>query len=389
MEKMHEYGRSILETLNDKGFEAYFVGGYVRDYLLGIQTKDIDITTNAKINDIKNIFDRVIVTGEKFGTVTVLIHHQPFEVTTYRTETTYSNYRHPDRVSHTNSLKEDLARRDFTINQLVMDKDSNIKDYFNGRQDLENKIIRTINNPNDRFEEDALRMLRAFRFSAKLNFSIEANTLDAIQNKRLLLTHIPIERIQHELIELFDYKHSQKALTYMKETSFNDALGPLEKGLNALADVDIEYTHKEALTFLVYYDYTVLDILKLSNILKSEIKTMLSIHQQTKHARFQPEHLFSYKKPLCLRANTVNKMLGYIDQQERINTLYKSLPITSMKDLAFKGEDILKTLKPKNKRHIRLVIDHLLYRVLHQSLPNEKDALKDAAEAFLNELESE
>ncbi len=386
---MHEYGRSILTTLNDNGYEAYFVGGYVRDIILGIDTKDIDITTNAKIEAIKSLFKRVIVTGEKFGTVTIIRHNHPFEVTTYRTETTYSNYRHPDHITHTNSLKEDLARRDFTMNQLVMDKDGNIEDHFNGRHDLEHKIIRTINNPSDRFEEDALRMLRAFRFSAKLDFYIETKTLDAIREKKTLIKHIPIERIQNELIELFNYEHSQRALNFMKSTAFNSALGPLEKGLNALADVSTPYTHKEALTFLTYYDDNVLNFLKLSNILTSEIKTMLTIHKQTKNARFQPEHLFTYKKPLCLRANTVNTMLGYIDQTNRINTLYNKLPITSIKDLAFKGEDILKTLKPKNKRHIRLVIDHLLYRVLHQSLPNDKTALKKAAETFLTELESE
>merc|ERR1711879_229299 len=157
MDKYFETGKHIIEKLNSSGFEAYFVGGYVRDKFLNIVSDDIDITTNALPEDVIEIFDNVKNTGAKYGSVTVLYDMFKFEVTTYRFDGDYLNNRHPENVSFSVSLDDDLARRDFTMNAICLSIDDQIIDKFNGISDINNKIIRTINNPQNRFEEDALR----------------------------------------------------------------------------------------------------------------------------------------------------------------------------------------------------------------------------------------
>ncbi|MFW5864623.1 MAG: CCA tRNA nucleotidyltransferase, partial [Candidatus Izemoplasmataceae bacterium] len=218
MQKTLQNGKRILKKLHASGYEAFFVGGFVRDSLLNLPTKDIDITTNATPLEVKDLFNKVISTGEKYGTVTVVIDNTPFEVTTYRSEQAYHDYRRPSGIQFAKTLKEDVSRRDFTINQLIMDVDGDIIDYFDGLNDLKNGIIKTINDPYERFKEDALRMMRAFRFVAKLGFKIEENTLKAITSSRDLLKEIAIERIQDELIKLFDEPYKQHAISAMQET---------------------------------------------------------------------------------------------------------------------------------------------------------------------------
>lgn len=154
----------ILKIFNQNGYEAYFVGGCVRDYLLGEDFSDIDITTNALPEEVKKVFRKSIDTGIQHGTVTILVNGDSYEVTTFRTEEDYINHRSPEKVEFVSNLREDLDRRDFTINAMALDYSGKLFDYHNGDSDLTSKIIRTVNNPNERFYEDALRMLRAFRF---------------------------------------------------------------------------------------------------------------------------------------------------------------------------------------------------------------------------------
>lgn len=198
-----KYPRVIIETLNNNGFEAYIVGGCVRDILLGEKPTDYDITTNAKPQDIKKIFKKTIDTGIKHGTVTVLFYEndvpKTYEVTTYRIDGDYKDGRHPEEVYYVNNLKEDLKRRDFTINAMAYNDDVGLVDEFGGVTDLKNKIINTVGSPYERFEEDALRLLRAIRFAAKLDFSIDKKTREAIPLLASNLRLISKERIQVEL----------------------------------------------------------------------------------------------------------------------------------------------------------------------------------------------
>ncbi|MBQ8931659.1 MAG: HD domain-containing protein [Ruminiclostridium sp.] len=191
----------ITDKLAENGYEAFVVGGCVRDYLLGQCPKDYDVTTSALPEQIIECFEgeRLLTNGLKHGTVTVIKDDIPVEITTYRIDGDYKDHRHPEKVEFTSSLKEDLSRRDFTINAMAYSEKTGIVDYFGGREDLKNGIIRAVGNPYIRFDEDALRILRALRFSSRFGFEIERNTSDAIHRLRYLLERISVERIQTEL----------------------------------------------------------------------------------------------------------------------------------------------------------------------------------------------
>ncbi|MDY6690677.1 CCA tRNA nucleotidyltransferase [Clostridioides difficile] len=188
----------IIKELKKNGYEAYVVGGCVRDCLLERIPNDWDITTSARPEKVVEIFKKTIPTGIQHGTVTVMIEHEPFEVTTYRIDGSYSDGRHPDSIEFTKNIVNDLSRRDFTINAIAYNAKTGLVDPFNGYEDIQNKCIRCVGNPIDRFEEDALRMIRAVRFSAQLNFKIAAYTMRGIYDKSNLIKNISMERIQVE-----------------------------------------------------------------------------------------------------------------------------------------------------------------------------------------------
>ena len=193
-----------LTLLNQAGFEAFAVGGAVRDLLRGAPIHDWDLTTSALPEQTRAVFagHRLIETGLKHGTVTVLMDGLPLEITTYRTEGAYSDHRRPDSVSFTRSLEEDLARRDFTVNAMAYHPNRGVIDPFDGQNDLKNRVIRCVGAPDRRFGEDALRMLRGLRFASRLGFSVEGETAAAIHRNKDLLTHVAAERICAELTGL-------------------------------------------------------------------------------------------------------------------------------------------------------------------------------------------
>ena len=199
---MPQGARFIIEQLNKNGYEACIVGGCVRDSLLGKIPNDWDITTSAKPQDVKRIFRRTVDTGIQHGTVTVLVDKDAFEVTTYRVDGVYEDHRRPKEVAFTANLEEDLKRRDFTINAMAYNDTDGVIDVFGGINDLDNGIIRCVGNPSDRFDEDALRILRAVRFAAQLGFRIDEPTRDAMKMQARFLRDISAERIQVELTKL-------------------------------------------------------------------------------------------------------------------------------------------------------------------------------------------
>ena len=205
--KMPGKVNKIIGVLQEAGFEAYAVGGCIRDSLLGRTPNDWDITTSAKPMEVKALFSHTIDTGIQHGTVTILLDREGFEVTTYRIDGEYEDGRHPKEVSFTGSLEEDLKRRDFTINALAYNETAGLIDIFEGQKDLKDGIIRCVGNAEERFTEDALRMLRAIRFSAQLGYRIEENTLAAIHKLAGNLEKISAERIQTELLKLMVSPH--------------------------------------------------------------------------------------------------------------------------------------------------------------------------------------
>lgn len=202
--------KKVIGILEAKGYEAYAVGGCVRDSLMGNVPHDWDITTSALPQEVKSCFDRTFDTGIEHGTVTVRMSSQSFEVTTYRVDGDYEDGRHPKDVTFTRSLKEDLKRRDFTINAMAYNETNGLVDLFGGEADIAAGIIRCVGDPMERFSEDALRMLRALRFSAQLGFEIEEGTFDAIKEMAPTLSKISAERITSETIKLITSPHPEK-----------------------------------------------------------------------------------------------------------------------------------------------------------------------------------
>ena len=231
MIQLPEKVKQIIQTITDAGYEAYAVGGCIRDSILGRIPDDWDITTSATPWQIKALFPRTIDTGIQHGTVTVMLDKEGFEVTTYRIDGEYEDSRHPREVTFTPSLIEDLKRRDFTINAMAYNDEAGLVDIFDGMRDIEKGLIRCVGNPMERFTEDALRMMRAVRFSAQLGYEIEEQTCKAIRQLAPNLCHISAERIQAELVKLVISPHPENlriawetGITAVILPEFNDCM---------------------------------------------------------------------------------------------------------------------------------------------------------------------
>nr|MBQ8253542.1 CCA tRNA nucleotidyltransferase [Lachnospiraceae bacterium] len=225
MIKLPQDVANIIHKLEEAGYEAYAVGGCVRDSILGREPNDWDITTSALPQQVKDLFLHTIDTGLQHGTVTVMMHHVGYEVTTYRIDGEYEDSRHPKSVTFTRDLIEDLKRRDFTINAMAYNEKDGVVDAFGGMQDLKNGIVRAVGDPKERFTEDALRMMRAVRFAAQLGYSIDEDTKTAVKQMADTLNKISAERIQVELIKLVTSDHPEH-MRLLYETGITKVILP-------------------------------------------------------------------------------------------------------------------------------------------------------------------
>lgn len=212
----------LIDMIYENGYEAFMVGGCVRDSILNLTPNDYDITTNAKPKEIMNIFKdyKIIDTGIKHGTVSIILNNNIYEITTYRIEGEYENNRRPKNVEFTSNIEKDLRRRDFTINAMAYNEQFGIVDKFNGLEDLQKRIIKTVGNPDERFEEDGLRMVRAIRFSSKLGFSIDENTLNSIYKNAYIIKNISIERINDEFTKTLISENPENIILLYKTKIF-------------------------------------------------------------------------------------------------------------------------------------------------------------------------
>ena len=385
MDIQFEKAKEVILKLKGAGYAAYFVGGYVRDKLIKIPSNDIDITTSATPSQVIALFDNVKETGKKYGSVTILKGEFKFEVTTFRSDGVYLDNRHPEKVVYAKDILADLARRDFTINALIMDENAKISDYYDGIKDLENKIIRTINEPSKRFVEDALRMLRAFRFVSKLGFDIEENTLEAITNFKHLIKNISIERVMVELNKIFEGDYRKKAINYMLETHVDSELYGLSNGLKYLAKITKKIAPIEAY-IICYILGDVEDVWRFSNKNKRLITQITGLHEVTKEDYFNKLIVYSNGLNACLLTNKINVLLGYHDQENLIKEINDALPIKDVCDLKFKGQDILWLTPLRKKSWIGIIVDDLKYKVINEELPNDYEILKDYALKKVDEL---
>jgi tRNA nucleotidyltransferase (CCA-adding enzyme) len=378
--------KDVLIELKRHGFEAFIVGGFVRDRLLGINSDDIDITTSATPNEIESLFKRVKQTGKKFGGVTVFMGNFKYEVTTFRKEMEYLQHRFPSSITFSKKVKEDVIRRDFTINALLMDEQEKIIDYVHGMDDLSNHILRAIGEPKTRFYEDALRILRAFRFQSKLGFRLDVRTLEAIKEHRNLVETISIERVIQELNKTIQGDYYQTAFQSMVTTGVHECMFGLKEGIAYCSLIN------EKITPIEFYIVSnilgkISKKLRFSNKDKLLIEKVTSLHYITKDDVFNNYIVFANKLEVCLQTNRINVLLGYPDQEELIRQLWEKLPVKDVCELAFKGQDIIKLTHLKKRSDIGLILDDLLVEVLHNKLDNKYDILKEFALKRIEELE--
>ena len=383
--------QQIIDCLTGAGYEAYAVGGCVRDVLLGREPEDWDITTSAKPEQVKALFRRTFDTGIKHGTVTVLLGKDGFEVTTYRVDGVYEDGRHPKSVTFTNSLEEDLKRRDFTINAMAYNPDTGLVDLFHGMRDMENKVICAVGDATERFSEDALRILRALRFSAQLNYSIEENTKAAIVQMKENLRQISAERIRTELQKLLLSDHPEK-LRELYALGVTSIVLPEYDRMNDAQREDVSTGLGRAkrdpvirLSILLLYS----DARAVLKRLKYDNETIRRVQILVDHADKEIEATpAQVRKSIVETGNDLVPSLlsmkrsirhqdpSSIDAYERLyQKILNDRDCISMKDLAVTGNDLMKELKMKPGRELGDALKKLFEKVLEDPSLNDKEKL--------------
>lgn len=364
----------VLKIFKKHEHEAYIVGGAVRDYLLKNKINDIDITTSARPRQVLNIF-KGIPTGEKYGTVTIHFREQDYQVTTYRSESGYFDNRHPEEVTFEENVLEDVKRRDFTMNSLLMDDTGKIFDHFEGMRDIKYKIIKTVGDPQVRFEEDALRMLRAFYFQSKLGFTIDKDTMAAIKDNRFLIKEVSAERVLDEMIKIIQGERFKMALSAILDTNVDEVLPGLAKGIKFFVQqdempfVDVFFTTSFALNGLVPSYW------KFSN--KHRHKYQQAVKLIKMETPIDATILYEYGLEISLLANRVLYLLGKDElKTNEITNDFNNLPINSSLDLKFRGRDILNITERKAGAWVNNLTNEMVTLVLEKKLANEKEVLK-------------
>ncbi|MFC0271629.1 CCA tRNA nucleotidyltransferase [Metabacillus herbersteinensis] len=391
METLFREAKPILEKLHEAGYQAYFVGGAVRDLLLNREIGDLDIATSAKPAIIQQLFEKTIDVGAEHGTIIVLHNKRSYEVTTFRTESAYEDFRRPSQVTFISSLKEDLRRRDFTINSMAMDIDGNLYDYFDGQQHLNDRMIQTVGKASERFSEDALRMLRAIRFVSQLQFSLNGDTKTAIIQNVSLLKNISTERKTVEFEKMLSGVHHQKALQIMIDTRVYVYLPGLDSKRTQLLrfsqyNLSMLKSREEQWTMFVHHmEIESIDLFlkewKLpSKLIQSVVKNVALLHN-LRHTDWTSLTLYQAGLITAMQVERVRLTLSLRtdnnDQLMGLETLYNNLPIKARDQLAVSGNDIVKVINQKPGPWISKVLAILEKKVIDGELENEKQAMKE------------
>lgn len=377
--------KTVIDGLEQNGFCGYLVGGCVRDFLMGIEQHDYDLTTDALPEQIKACFDdrRVIETGIQHGTVTVIVDGEHIEVTTFRIDGDYTDNRHPTNVSFTPNLQEDLARRDFTVNAMAYGKEG-LQDFFGGQKDLRDKVIRSVGDPDRRFDEDALRILRAMRFASTLGFEVEERTARAIFEKAHLLENISFERKRDELGKLLCGRDAVGILLQFRRVvegvipeltcdkeAVDRRIGQIGQ-LPQLAQVRLA-----ALLSPLGADIAadVLSRFKTDNLTKRRI--CAAIEEQNAPLQTRAEvHRLIYRVGFDAATDIAWLQGNAVARQLILQAKENDAPV-SLRQLAVNGEDLTNIGVPKGKA-VGELLEKLLLQVINGTLPNERDALLDA-----------
>lgn len=376
--------REVIRTLEQAGYEAVFVGGAVRDYVLGKLATDMDIATSAEPDEVKAVFSTTFDVGIAHGTVLVLMHREPIEVTTYRTEGTYSDNRRPDEVQFVKSLREDLQRRDFTMNALAMTIDGELIDPFGGRNDLAQRVIRAVGNPEDRFKEDALRMFRAIRFTAVLDFMIEPQTFEAIRNHAGRLRHISVERLKAEMDKLLIGVNPKAAFTAMQQTGLGSHLPLFPHDIDGLGrTVPFESILEGWACFMISGDFSpaaVAKAYKLSNVEKKFLMEVHALYVKRKVQDYIVDDYYHYASDVF---QTVEKLRDALDEASdtltstEIEQQQQALPIQSKEELVVTGKDLIAWSGLAGGRWTGTWMKEIEQAVLHGLCNNDPNDIKD------------
>ncbi len=381
----------ILQKLNEAGFEAYIVGGCVRDCLLQRTPQDWDITTSATPQEVKKIFHKTYDTGLKHGTVTVILEKEHYEITTYRIEKEYYDCRHPSEVIFTKSLKEDLQRRDFTINAMAYHPKEGIQDYFYGQEHLKQKKIQGVGNPEERFQEDALRMLRALRFSAQLGFDIEPKTYQALQKQKKLIQKISAERIHEELEKMLQAQFLEK-ICFLWESGLLKEISPLlyQKMLSHGTEILQELKNvsfDRIVRWVIFLQYlTAKEGEQLLKDLRFDNHSIKAIVMLLEHLKDEiPLQEYEIRKKACEMTPEQLNRLFFIQGQKKDTTkwifylekILERKDCLTLKTLAVKGKDLQQI--GINGKEMGEVLSFLLDMVHKEPEKNKKQILLAAA----------
>lgn len=374
---MSELANTIIETIERAGGEAYVVGGAVRDTLLGRAPGDYDLATSLLPDEVIPLFPVVIPTGLEHGTVTIVLEHVPFEVTTFRSESTYSDRRRPDHVTLGVSLEEDLTRRDFTINAMAL-KPTGLVDLFGGQADLASKIIRTVGRPEERFEEDALRMIRAFRFMSQLEFSLDGLTERAIAKQAETIQHVAIERVAIEFEKLLLGPGRAAALQAMLRTGLATYLPHVtSEVMGRLAQSSLQGVSTENVWTLLLdagFPQERLRVFKRSKKQEQRAKRLVALVRLEQLTDWQ-RYTLTDEELLVL-----NQMTG------RSHADRTTLAIRSLKDLRVGGRDMIAAgLK---KQEIKEALHYLEQHVVNGHLENQRSILLEEVSKWKNQHET-
>ncbi|CWV15853.1 CCA-adding enzyme [Listeria monocytogenes] len=375
----------VLQKLTTAGFEAYFVGGSVRDYLLNRTISDVDIATSAFPEEVKEIFQTSYDTGIAHGTVTVRENNEFYEVTTFRTEGTYEDFRRPSEVTFIRSLEEDLKRRDFTMNAIAMDEHFALQDPFSGQLAIQNKEIKAVGKASERFHEDALRMMRAVRFLSQLDFELDKETEKALESQIELLQHTSVERITVEWLKMMKGKAAKRAIELLLKVKMETYLPGLKDEKSALSEFASWDWEKRITEESIWLGLVV--AVKPNNVnaflkaWKLPNKTIQLVNKAYQDALKMKEtwlkdELYHAGKAVFSLVNELNVIRGKENNQHKVSQAYEALPIHSKKDLAITGADLLKWSGESAGPWVKETLDKVECGVLSNEINNEKIQIK-------------
>ena len=359
---------NILKLIEDNYYDAYIVGGFVRDYLMGKKSNDVDITTNARPKDLIKIFPNANFDNALYGSVTVYLNGIRFEITTYRSEGSYLDNRHPDVVSYVDDLKVDLKRRDFTVNTICMDKSGKIIDLLNAKSDIDNKIIKTVVDSLESFKIDSLRILRAIRFATTLDFDLSLEVKEAIRQSKYLLKDLSINRKKEELDKIFSSPNIEKGIMLIKELGLIDVLF-------------LENINKVIPCSQVIGIWTMLEVDDIYPFTRNELNLMKDIRNAIKNNPLSYTTLYYYDLYPCTVAGEIIDI-----PKKEIMDNYNSMPIHKRSDIVVDSYDLIDYLNIEDGPIMSKLWRKLELNILNLEVSNNKEDLLNLAKKIYTSI---